>query len=67
MSVPMMPHEPRIVPPDACPWCGGTAGVARDEWGHAYCQDCDRSRESVADRVARERAAHAGGPKEIRG
>ena len=62
----MLPHEPRILPPDACPHCGSVADTARDEWGYTYCQSCDRARDSVLDMVARERKAHGGGPRAAR-
>ena len=26
-----------------CPHCKSAAGLERDEWGYAYCQDCDRA------------------------
>lgn len=62
MTLPMMPHAMRPSQ-DRCPHCGSFAGTAQDEWGYTYCQDCDKSRDGVADIVAREREKHSGGPR----
>lgn len=64
-DVPMMPHDMRASH-DKCPHCGSYAGTAQDEWGYAYCQDCDRSRDGVLEQVARDRVAHGGGLREAK-
>ena len=62
-EIPQMPHAMRILPSGSCPHCGSGSGTVRDEWSHSTCRDCCLPHESLAEVVARDRAAYGGGMK----
>jgi len=71
MTMRMLPFKSAIADPNpardvtSCPWCG-CVDLHRDLYG-VRCRDCGAARDSVADRIERDRAAHAGGPRIVHG